>query len=291
LAIPVAGAISAALGTRGFLIVLALNVVSVVTIAYGVYDRHQRERQASRHAVRAHLRALGNEQARTFLPAWIAINAVVGAWITVGLLALTYPDRNADSRFPHQLLYGGFTQVGASLAVGGFGVLFLVGMGLWSTIVTRLRRSLTMLIGLAGLAVSMIALAMINGIGGDLTDLAPYSHTRLALLLVVTSLGLLILSGFAPAALAQIAATTDREPEYSGAVLGLYAFGLGVGQLLGAVLGGMAVDHFGTYGLIGFSGLLGVIALGSVLAFRLRGFDEPDPPAALPAFLAETRPV
>lgn len=274
LAIPAGGLVSAALNVHGFLVALALNALSIGIVAWGVRDHGEREVGAGHHALKASLGALRFPGVRAFLPAWLALNAIVGAWITVGLLILSYSDAVADKRFPHQLLYGGFTRSESSLAIGAFGAFFLIGMGIWTPFVTRLRRTTIMLIGLVGLAVSMLGLAAVNGIGGDLHALPPDATLPLTLLLIVVGVGLLVMGGFAPAALTQMGADADEARAHSGAVLGLYSFGLGVGQLVGAVAGGFSADAYGMYGLIGFSLLLGLIALSSVLTIRLEGHDR-----------------
>jgi MFS family permease len=279
LAIPVGGLISAALNVRGFIVAIALNAICIAVVAWGVTDHGQRETGAT-HALRESLSALHFPGVRAFLPAWLALNAVVGAWITAGLLILAYSDTQADKRFPHQLLYGGFTRSQASLAIGAFGALFLIGMGLWTPFVTRLRRTSIMLVGLGGLAVAMAGIAAINGIGGDIRTLPAGAVPWLVALLVVVAVGLLMMGGFAPAALTQMGADADEAHEHSGAVLGLYSFALGLGQLTGAVLGGFSADRFGMYGLIIFSVLLGVLAVGSVLIIRLEGHDRQPSPAA-----------
>ena len=48
---------------------------------------------------------------------------------------------------------------------------------------------------------------------------------------------------------------------------------LGVGQLIGASLGGICVDLGGFYGLMGFSVAMGLVALGSVLYIRMNEHD------------------
>lgn len=274
IAIPLGGLISAALNVRGFLVALALNAISIGIVAWGVRDHGERETGAGHHALGELLRALRFPGVRAFIPAWLALNAIVGAWITVGLLILSYTDTLSDKRFPHQLLYGGFTRSQASLAIGAFGAVFLIGMGIWTPFVTRFRRTTIMLVGLAGLGASMLGLIAVDGIGGDIHSLPPGSAAPLAILLVVVGAGLLVMGGFAPAALTQMGADADEAHEHSGAVLGLYSFALGMGQLAGAVLGGVAADTFGMYGLIGFTILLGLIALGSVLVIRIEGHDQ-----------------
>ena len=55
--------------------------------------------------------------------------------------------------------------------------------------------------------------------------------------------------------------------------MGLYSVVMGVGQLLGASLGGLCVDLGGFYGLMVFSVALGLVSLGSVLYIRINGHD------------------
>ena len=55
--------------------------------------------------------------------------------------------------------------------------------------------------------------------------------------------------------------------------MGLYSVVMGVGQLIGASLGGICVDLGGFYGLMGFSVVLGLTSLGSVLYIRIHGHD------------------
>jgi MFS family permease len=55
--------------------------------------------------------------------------------------------------------------------------------------------------------------------------------------------------------------------------MGLYSVVLAVGQLVGAFLGGLFVDQSGFYGLMGFSVVMGLMSLGSVLYMRFHGHD------------------
>ncbi len=116
-------------------------------------------------------------------------------------------------RHPGQMLYGGFSQVFATLLLGGFGLLFLAGMGLWLLVLPHVRRTTVMLIALGGLSASIVGLTTINGLGCSLSG----SHALLALLLLVV-LGVLLLSGFTPAITespgshSRTAAGQTREP-------------------------------------------------------------------------------
>ena len=53
----------------------------------------------------------------------------------------------------------------------------------------------------------------------------------------------------------------------------LYSLVMGVGQLIGASLGGLCVDPGGFYRLMGFSVALGLISLSSVPYMRINEHD------------------
>ncbi len=193
--------------------------------------------------------------------------------MTLITIMLTYPEPAADLRFPGQLLYGGFSKEFATLLIGGFGLLFLAGMGLWMLVLPRLRRTTVMFIGLGGLSVSIFGLTLINGLAENPAHVFDSSKPLLLLLLSLVMLGVLLLSGFTPASLTHMAAISELLPDKRGAVMGLYSVIMGVGQLIGASLGGLCVDLGGFYGLMGFSVAMGLVSLGSVLYIRVHGHD------------------
>ena len=187
---------------------------------------------------------------------------------------LTYPEPAARLRHPGQLLYGGFNKEFATLLIGGFGLLFLAGMGLWLLVLPHLRRTTVMLIGLGGLSASIIGLTAINGLGVNQAHILASSYALLILLPPVV-LGVLLLSGFTPASLNHMAAIAELVPGKRGSAMGLYSVVMGVGQLVGATLGGLCVDLWGFYGLMVFSVAMGLASLGSVLYMRTHGQDLP----------------
>jgi MFS family permease len=279
LAIPFGGKISSLLGTWGFFVVIALYLINAVLIACLLKESALHTKQTNtHHSLTESLSLLRHKRIFTFLPAWLSINALVGAWMTLIIIMLAYPEPAASLRHPGQLLYGGFSQDSATLLVGGFGLLFLGGMGLWMLLLPRLRRTTVMFIGLGGLIVSVFGLTMINGLAKNPAQLPDSSKPLLLLLLFVVVLGVLLLSGFTPASLTHLAAISELLPAKRGAVMGLYSVVMGVGQLIGASLGGICVDLGGFYGLMGFSMVLGITSLGSVLLIRLHGHDRAKPP-------------
>ncbi|WP_161977902.1 MFS transporter [Dictyobacter kobayashii] len=274
LAIPFGGQVSKWLGNAGFLIVIGLHVLNVLLVVFFVKESHQRVPQSVRHgSLMESLKLLRDKYIFTFLPAWLSINTLVGAWITLIVIMLTYPNPAADLRHPHQLLYGGFSKDIATLIFGGFGLFFLAGMGVWMLVLPRLRRTTIMMIGLIGLGLCVISLTAINGLGENLSMLSDSARTTLWVLLSVVVFGIVLLSGFTPASLTQMASISERMRGKRGAVMGLYSVVLGLGQLIGASIGGLAVDLAGFYGLMGFSAILGVLSLISVIYMRVHRHD------------------
>lgn len=276
LAIPFGGKVSSLLGTWGFGVVLALHLVNATLLVLGLKERAPRQarrvRLDARHSLVASLSVIRSKRVCAFLPAWLSINALVGAWLTLCTILLTYPEPAARLRHPGQLLYGGFSQEAATLLLGGFGLLFLAGMGLWLFALPRLRRTTVMLIALGGLSASIVGLSVINSLGESQVRALVGPHALYVLLPLVVC-GVLLLSGFTPASLNHMAAIAELLPGKRGAVMGLYSVVMGVGQLIGAVLGGLCVDLGGFYGLMVFSVVLGLVSLGSVLYLRILDYD------------------
>jgi MFS family permease len=274
MAIPIAGKISSTLDTWGFLIVIAIYIFTLLLIALGVEESlgAQAVRQR-RSSWREDLTVIRHKRIFTFLPAWFSVNALVGAWSVLITIMLAYPNPAADRRHPAQLLYGGFSQMSATLWVGFFALVFLVGMGAWMPLLSRMRRTTIMLIALGGLALTAIALSIINGLADNPQSLPQSAHLTVALLLLLALVGILLLSGFTPVALTQMSATAETLPGKNGAVMGLYSVVMAVGQLLGAMLGAISADWKGFYGLMIFSVAMGIIALISVLYVRFNAHD------------------
>jgi MFS family permease len=277
LAIPLGGKISSALDTWGFLVVMAIYLLTLLIIVLGVDECIERQSTETHHrpgrSLLQGLIVIHHKQIYTFLPAWFSVNALVGSWTALITIMLSYPDPAADRRHPGQLLYGGFSQMSASLWVGLFAFIFLLGMGLWILVLPRLRRTTVMLIGLVGLALAIVSLCVINKVGQSPHAVPATAVPIIAVMLVLTALGILLLSGFTPASLTQMGAIAETLPGQRGAVMGLYSVVLAIGQLLGAILGGFFVDLYGFYGLMLFSVLMGLLSLCSVLYVRSHGHD------------------
>jgi MFS family permease len=178
-----------------------------------------------------------------FALAWLAVNAVVGAWFQHAPVLFKLARRS-----PTQSLVGGFSSREIGLIFSGWGAVFLLGLALWAVFGARVDRLRAMRAGLvAMLGVSAALFALNRG--------AP------VLVLVIAATMVLIESGFTPAALAHLADVTERDPASRGTSVGLYSIVLGVGQLLGSVAAAPLIARAQMDGLLLFTVASALFAL------------------------------
>jgi MFS family permease len=239
--------------------------------------RHQEELKASasdpEHPVRSLLAArfksygtlLSEPALRGFVPAWLAINAVVGLFGNLVQPLMIAPRAGTPDPFPEQVLYGKFETWQVSFMFAGFGLVFMVGIWAWSLLYAKVRKSTVMQIASGGLFITCLALFGINDRILPLPD--PWS---LFVWLPVLMVGLFLVSGFTPVALAYLAEISGARVEHRGAVMGLYSVFLGLGQLIGSGLGGIFITwlNIGFNGLILGTFILGIIASVCVMWLR-----------------------
>ena len=248
----------------------ALNALvylaSFLVLWLGIHEIRERprERQAGPSAgetLRHYWKIASSPRVAGFAPAWIAINAVLGIWINLTARILT-----DKSGFAHQLLPGRFDSLQAGNIRAAYAGFFVLGILIWGLFFSHMKRTTAMLLGIAGLLVSCLLLFSLNH--QPALD-APWV-LPLALLLVVS---IMVQSGFTPAALAHLADITEANASDRGAVMGLYSVFLGLGQFLGASIGGPFVDWRGADGMVLLTALLGVLA--AFLLLRLRWIAAP----------------
>jgi len=83
----------------------------------------------------------------------------------------------------------------------------------------------------------------------------------LGVALVIAAIGLFGLAGATPAAVGLLADVSEQFPGDRGAIMGLYSVFLGIGQITGSLLGGIAAEWRGFDGLFIATGVLLVVAL------------------------------
>jgi len=214
---------------------------------------------ASAHPTLSHYRQIMKSPAIwSFVPAWLAIFSIIGMWgnHAVGLLT-------GSDHYRNQVLMGAF---GTATFGNGFAILaavFAAGVLGWSLLMGRYRKTSVMLIATGGLALTLIAVSGIN-------HLSAFSGPIYYPLLALLGVGVLLLSGFTPAALTYLADVTEGFTQDRGSIMGLYSVFLGVGQLVGITTGGFFADWNGVNGLIVLSAIFGVITLLSLVALHRR---------------------
>ncbi len=217
--------------------------------------------------VRSYLQLLREPALRSFVPAWLAINAVVGLWFTHIAPLLVRPTAGSGGAgvysFTDQLLVGRLSPREVGITLACYGAMFMVGIYIWSLLYARIRRTTILLISVVGL---FIVCFVLLGINNNIMP-GPFGQWPLVPLLVV---GVLMESGFTPVALAYLADISEAHVEHRGVVMGLYSVFLGIGQLLGGGSGGLFIVGLGFNGLVLATLLLAVIAGGTVLWLRHR---------------------
>jgi MFS family permease len=278
----IAGLIWQALQQMAFLVVTAIYVLSLVGFAQ-VRDTPgpAEDGDSLVHPnPLAHFALLGQHpRLLRFAPAWLLVNTILGAWLIQSTLQLTGEPRAG------QHLAGALSGAGLSAAFAFFGIAFLAGIYVWGIVMNKWSKMLVMEITISGIFVSALALALMNHTAGG--------GNRLFLLGVLFALGVVIASGFTPAALAYLADLSEDVAQARGAVMGLYSVMLGLGQVIGAALGGPFAEGIdvlglslpgGVDGLLILTFLLAIAALGAVgIMWRFEGLKTPLPPTPSPA--------
>jgi MFS family permease len=190
-----------------------------------------------------------------FVPAWLAINSIIGLWINNSLRLMTGKDE-----FAGQLLTGDIAPDTVGNVLAFLAVLFAFGVLAWSFILGRYRRTSIMTVATGGLFFTLLTVYGLNHLG---SFSSPLYYPLMGALLI----GLLVLSGFTPAALTYLADVTEEQKGDRGSIMGLYTVFLGVGQLIGIALGGKFAT-WGIDGLLLLSGFFGVVTLWSLILLR-----------------------
>lgn len=186
-----------------------------------------------------------------FLPAWIAVNAILGTWVTAQITFVLTGERHV----PGQLFPGSFAghEGWLSAALGLYVLMFSACIVAWAFLIGRFPTLPTMLVTVTGTIVASVGLVLANH-GMPLLAAAP-----------IVIAGVFLEAGFTPAALMHLAEVSTTFRADRGLVMGVYSVVLGLGYLSGTVLGGLFAGWLAFDGLALLTVLLGVIALLSVV--------------------------
>ena len=202
---------------------------------------------------------------RAFLPAWVGIFALIGAFsahMPALLRHAPVAGQALEHHFDERLI--------GVLLVGGI-LLFLVGIAIWTPVLTRSRPVQIMRRALPGALLIIVALFILNHAG---LGFAAAGMPALAA-------GIVWLAGFGPAAVTYLADCSEALIADRSALMSFYTVTLAAGGALGAILGGVAVRANGADGLLAF--LLIVFLITSLLVARLGTLDRGAGVSARPA--------
>jgi MFS family permease len=267
-----AGVLWDAFGRPAFFLNCGFYAVALGLYAYGVHEV-PRDRQADlapalpagsapparRKAISGvsrYLRMATNRKVLLFAPTWLAINAILGLWALQAPLLL-----KGNVHDPSQFLMQGISATSIGFGTAALAVVFGAGILFWGLVYARFRRTTMLLLGVGAFVVMTFDILAINHLGGT-------SSSLLAGLGVVAVVSLFAMSGATPAALGLLADVSEGFEEDRSAIMGLYSVFLGIGQVLGAILGGLAASWKGIDGLI--VATAGLLVIGIIALLNLR---------------------
>lgn len=276
-----AGHLWDAFGRGAFFLNCMFYLVALALYAYGVSEvsevsevSHERARELVGRSGETAALGLGrywrvatSRSVLLFAPTWLAINAILGLWALQAPLLI-----KGNIYDPSQFLMRGVsaTTIGNGEAV--LAVVFGLGLLFWGSVYARFRRTTMLLAGVGAFVVMALDVLAINHLGGTSTIL-------LGALVGVAVVALFVMSGATPAALGLLADVSEGFEADRSAIMGLYSVFLGLGQVIGAVLGGVFASWRGIDGLLVATAIL--LAVGLVTLANLRRNDVGGLEAAL----------
>ncbi|MGH2463434.1 MAG: MFS transporter [Candidatus Limnocylindria bacterium] len=286
-----AGFLYSAIGPSAFYVNAVIYGITLLILRYGVDelpDHAAATITPGEESVPASLFHLGryrdvlrSRPVWLLAPTWIALNALLGSWGTQALFQLV---QEPSDRFADQVLMRGFEPWQAGLVLGiGLLVLFS-GLLYWGNRFVNLRRTTIIGIGLAGGGVFVTAILAINHSAGLPVWL-------IAGLLLVSAVGLFVLAGATPAAVGFLSDVSEGFPGRRGVIMGLYSVFLALGQIIGAVVAGVAAEWRGIDGLLIASGGLLIVAIIPLGQLRAAEHHMPVHPDAVAARAGKSQPL
>jgi predicted MFS family arabinose efflux permease len=192
----------------------------------------------------------GRGPIRVFIPAWLAVNTLVGGWY-FNLASLL-----RQSREPSQTLVHGFDDRAIAAILLSWVVLLIVGIVLWTPVLRRRGGPATMIRAVPGVYLIGAGTLLMN-------------HLPLAVapaLLPIAALGVLGIAGFGPAAVAYLADCSESLAADRSALMAFYTITLAGGGAIGSVLGGLFAKWLLLDGLVVLGVLCASVALVSLRA-------------------------
>jgi MFS family permease len=268
------------LGPTAFVLNAVFYGGSFAIYFFGVKDpTGEKEAVAREHTTpRRYLELVTHSHVWLLAPTWIAVNAAIGLWFSQSLFQF----QRADPRFPDQWLLQGFSANEITIGALAIAVIFGAGIIWWGNRFDRYRRTTIILLGVFG-GIALAAAGMLVNHAAFSAGSSVLAGVAVVASVLVVAGGLFVLAGATPAAVGLLADVSEQFPGDRGAIMGLYSVFLGVGQIGGALLGGLAAEWRGMDGLMLGTGI--VLALALLPLWRLRRVEHyvsgPGAPASL----------
>ncbi len=228
------------IGPAAFFLNAAFYGVSFLIYSFGVSDPPgEAEARAGEHVrVDRYVALIRSSHVLLLAPTWIAINAAIGVWLSQSVFQLA----KGDPRFPDQALMAGFSA--NQITIGAIIIAAIFGAGLlyWGNRFKTYRRTTIIGYGVVGGAVLVCAGIAVNHLWTTYWPVAIVAS-------IAAAGGLFVLAGATPAAIGLLADMSERFPTDRGAIMGLYSVFLAMGQITGALIGGVAADWLGIDGM------------------------------------------
>ena len=229
-----------ALGTNAFLLNAVFYGGSLAIYYFGVSDPSgERAAVAREHtSFRRYTELLRHSHIWLLAPTWIAVNGAIGLWFSQSLFQFQREDSPFRDR---QWLLQGFSANEVTIGAIGIAIVFGIGIFWWGNRFARFRRTTIILYGVYGGIALAAAGLVINHAAFDATSSLVLGALVLASVAVFGA-GLFVLAGATPAAVGLLADVSEQFPGDRGAIMGLYSVFLGVGQIGGSLIGGVAAE-------------------------------------------------
>jgi MFS family permease len=247
-----AGQLWARLENSAFGAVAVVYLVCAVLVYLGAVGSRGHDAAQARHGF---WRALQEPALRRLAPVWLCVNAIIGLWLGPAFSFLI------TVRSPSgQFLAGLFAETPQTIGwvLLGYSTIFGAGVTIWSFILPRMKMVRALRISLFAIFVACAGLYLFNHV---------HSASYRWIVGVLTSVSIMVESGFTPAALSLLAGAIGSEAG-RGAAMGIYSVLLSMGAILGSLLAGWLGSVWSVDGLIYGTVVMAAIAL--VLVHTLR---------------------
>jgi len=186
-----------------------------------------------------------------FMPTWIAVNAILGVWVSAQIEFVLAAHLHVGGQQFVGSLHGRAGTLSAIL--GGYVLWFAVCVVIWALTVGRLPRLPALLVTVFGSVPASIGLIALN-----------HGYSPLIFGPLVLA-GVFLEAGFTPTALAYLADISQVFARDRGLLMGLYSVLLGIGQLVGAVAGGLFAQLAYFDGLVYLTVILAFVAMAPLV--------------------------